>query len=393
MPNYPSPRIRDLRVRRVWPTQTTIASRFEIASTFPPAHSPSERNAGSDFIEIVTDGGAVGRFGPVTDLQSFIALRYIAPKAIGRPLLESQALLSECRSSYRFADSAEMLRAIAAVDWAVWDLRARLTGIPVWALLGRRKRTSVPAYASLLGYEIDSDAACELAGEVAKRGFVGQKWRLPEGPASGKAGLRRNYERIARIRSAVGRAHLLMVDARASWTPQYTIALASLIDPLGVLWIEEPLAPLDFLGIGRIVARSHVPIATGEHLYGSLEFRQLLALSRVRWIQPDAAWCGGILEAKRILHLAKRFGASVAFHGAGLLPALHLAVVHDRALVPFLEYHISLEPHRQRLFRVGITAENGHLDSPILPGLGVDLDDTQIARECMLYATDNYASP
>ncbi|AOS64919.1 mandelate racemase/muconate lactonizing enzyme family protein [Actinoalloteichus hymeniacidonis] len=202
--------------------------------------------------------------------------------------------------------------AIAAVDIALWDLRAKAAGLPLVDFIGRR-RESVGVYGSgvNLYYELD-----ELLDQV--RGFVAAGQRAVKIKV-GSPELERDLERVAEVRGILGEHRLLMIDANQRWDhPTAVRAIRSLAayDPY---WIEEPLLADELPGLARLRAEVPVPVAVGENLRTVYQFRDALTAGAVDFVQPNAVRVGGITPFLRIAELAATFGVPTAPH---LLPEL-----------------------------------------------------------------------
>jgi L-rhamnonate dehydratase len=215
--------------------------------------------------------------------------------------------------------------AISAVDTALWDLKGKLLGRPVYELLGGPQKERIPCYASNTDISYGTEHSLAWFLEL---GFKAVKVFLRHGPESGLEGLRRDEELVARARAQVGDDVELMVDGWMSLDVEYAVRLAEALRPYRVKWLEDALLPEDMDGYARL--RRRVPgatLATGEHWYTIHPFAQAASRGLVDILQPDALWVGGITASVRICHLAEAYGLTAIGHAGMNYPyGQHLAM-------------------------------------------------------------------
>ncbi|GAA0964400.1 hypothetical protein GCM10009555_001500 [Acrocarpospora macrocephala] len=211
-------------------------------------------------------------------------------------------------SSLREAGGGGLITiALAAVDIALWDLRALRAGLGLADLLGRR-RDSVPVYGSGVNRHYSLPELVQQARRWTGYPAVKIKVGRPD-----------DIERVAAVRAAIGPDVLLMIDANQRWNlPQARRAIA-LLEPFGLHWVEEPLPADDIDGLARLRALVDVPIAVGESNYTIYEFRDLLAAGACDIVQPNVVRVGGITPLLRIAELARTYSIPTYPH---LLPEL-----------------------------------------------------------------------
>jgi L-rhamnonate dehydratase len=200
--------------------------------------------------------------------------------------------------------------AISAVDLALWDLKGKLLGQPVYSLLGGPARERQFCYST--GNDVD------WYQELGYRAF---KLACPYGPADGLEGLARNEEFVAATRAQVGDDCELMLDCWMAFDVEYTVRLAERLRPYKLRWLEEFLAPDDLDSHTEL--RQRLPwqtLATGEHWYTPTTFAWAAAHRAVDILQPDINWCGGVTACQRIVHIADAAGLKVILHGGGNTP-------------------------------------------------------------------------
>ena len=217
------------------------------------------------------------------------------------------------RSSASYGSAGLASYAISAVDIALWDLKGKLFGRPVYELLGGPQKDSIPCYASNTDLSYGTEESVTWFLEL---GFEAVKIFLREGPEAGIAGIRRSEELVARTREQIGPDVELMVDAWISLDVETTVRLGEALRPYRIKWLEDYLLPEDLEGYARV--RERLPgttLASGEHWYGPHPFAAAAGRGLVDILQPDLAWCGGISAGVRICHLAEAHGLSVVAHG------------------------------------------------------------------------------
>lgn len=251
--------------------------------------------------------------------------------------------------------------AISAADIALWDLKARRGGLPLWRLLGGHD-PKVRAYAGGIDLWFD-DAALKAQTEAnLAKGFRAIKMKV------GRPQLSEDLARVAMMREFLDEGIPLMVDANMRWTVDEALRAARGLAERGVYWLEEPTIPDDVPGHVRILRDGGLPIATGENFHTLYEFRQMIAAGGVSFPEPDVSNCGGITVWMKIAHLAESFNLPVTSHGVHDLHVHLLAAVPNKS---FLEVHgFGLE----RFIAEPLTLSEGLATAPERPGHGVAFD-------------------
>ncbi len=376
------------RVARTWPAQQwRIARPIDVYPEFrdegPPAGGPGEARDDADtvhvrhaFVEIVSDDGPTGLYGPIEPVQAFLIATKLRPFLVGRDPLAGEALWDQMVRLDRHARSGAHMMAISAVDGALWDLRGKAFGSPVWRLLGGPTRRRVPAYASMLGFSQEPDALAGRAREYRDLGFTAQKWFFRYGRSSGREGLGANVALARRLREALGDGYPLMFDAWMSWDEPYAAEVARAIRPVDPKWLEEPLPPNRLDAFCRLRKAAGVPLAAGEHLYTRWQVKPFLDAGVLDYVQADPDWTGGVSELVRVCALASACGVPVVPHGHTLAAALHVVASQSPEVCPMVEYLIGHIPRQQCFFRSPPAPTDGFVEVPEGPGLGIELDET-----------------
>lgn len=352
----------------------------------PAAVQPGEHPIKSLFVEINTDDGITGIFGPIDEEQAFVIGNQLGPFLVGKDPLATEALHDQMLRLNRHGRSGIFITGLSPLDCALWDLKGKAWDQPIWRLLGGPTRQRVPAYASMLGYSIEPDAAAATARQFQGAGYTAQKWFFQYGPAHGAEGERKNMAMATAVREAVGPDYKLMFDAFMGWDRNYATRMMQALEPLTPMWMEEPIPPERVGELAQLRASSSVPIATGEHVYTRWQTKQLLVQGAVDYLQNDPDWTGGISELVKICALASSFEVQVVAHGHSLLAALQVAGSQSPAIVPFVEYLIEYQPAKQHFFSTFYQPIDGSLALPELPGLGLELDEDKIeSRELVTF--------
>ena len=374
--------------------------------TFPPGHRQArqidiypEFNTGSVntpqagaalhglYVEIQTDEGLTGFFGPIEDWQGFHIQHSLRPFLIGRDPLATELLYDQMIRLDRHGRSGFFMTAVSAVDCALWDLKGKAWNQPVYRLLGGPTRPAVPAYASMLGFATEPEPAAALAKAYQAMGYTAQKWFFRYGPGDGAEGISKNLAMAQAVRDAVGPHYQLMFDAFMGWDLTYASQMLRELEPIRPFWVEEPLPPERVTEFRKLKAVASVPIATGEHVYTRWQTKELLVNGAVDVLQNDPDWTGGITEQMKLCALASSFEVPLIAHGHSLLPALHVAGAQSPAAVPRVEDLVRYQESKQYFHNPIYRPENGNVLLPTLPGLGMVLDESRIeGRETVTYS-------
>ncbi len=219
--------------------------------------------------------------------------------------------------------------ALSALDIALWDLKGKRLGQPLWSLLGGHS-DRVTCYAGGIDLDLPLDELLAQTDRNLAKGFRAIKMKV------GRKRLAEDVARVAAMRRHLGDGFPLMADANMKWSADEAIRAARAFQPSELTWLEEPIIPDDVAGYVRLVREGGVPVAAGENLRTLWEFKQLVAEGGVTFPEPDVTNCGGVTPFMKIAHLAEAFNLPVTSHGA------HDVTVHLLAAAPngsFLEAH------------------------------------------------------
>ena len=251
--------------------------------------------------------------------------------------------------------------AMAAVDTALWDLRARKQNLPLWKLAGGA-RDRCPLYTTEGGWlHIPAEALVDDALAAREKGFSGSKIKI------GKPHGSEDFARLAAVRSALGPGFEIMTDCNQGFTVDEAIRRAERLRELDLGWIEEPLPADDIDGHVRLNRSTATPIAVGESLYSIRHFREYMQKGACSIVQVDVARIGGITPWLKVAHAAEAFDIPVCPH---FLMELHVSLT---CAVPNGKY-VEYIPQLDSLTASGMRIENGMALAPQTPGIGIDWD-------------------
>jgi len=300
---------------------------------------------------------------------------HFAPLLAGENCMATEKLwdmMTRMASPYSAAGLASY--AISAVDLALWDLKGKLLGRPVYELIGGPARDRIQCYAT----GNDTDWVMEL-------GFKATKIACPHGPADGVEGLDKNEALVAKTREIIGPSVDLMLDCWMAFDLEFAIRMTERLRPYTLKWLEDCLIPEDLQGF--VEMRRRVPwqgLATGEHWYALHPFLHAVSNRLVDILQPDVMWCGGLTATLKINAMAEAAGIGVIPHG-GLNDAFGQHVCYALPNVPWGEYVIGTAPGVP--ISEGVSRNPGHMeyakDGYLVPsdapgfGMEVSLEDLE----------------
>ena len=347
------------------------------------------------WVRIHTDEGIIGlgESYPNAEAEASIVHSRLAAVLLGKDPSAIDRLWADMflAVSYSGWAGAEM-RAISAVDIALWDLLGKAMGQPVYKLLGGASRESIRIYNTCYDRVDFTNEPCQLARELLASNVRAMKiW--PFDPIARETGgnhisgeqLRRAIEPLRLIREEFGDSIDVAIEFHGFWNLPCAIKIAAALEPYKPMWLEEML-PQDNLAAYAELARStDVPLCLSERLMTRWGFRELLENRAAQIIMPDVAWCGGISETKKITTMAETYYLPVAPHNCGG-PILHFATAHVAANVTNLFIMESVRRHYNEEYEGLVTRKlvpqaNGQLALPPGPGLGVELSAEVLARK------------
>ena len=341
---------------------------------------------------VETDAGIEGYgeafyFGGPSTIVALMMEQAFGPLIVGADPLDTSVLWDKLYNWMRDQGQKGItISALSAIDIALWDIKGKALGLPVYKLLGGAYRTKAKAYATGLyepqGVPSIVDALVEEAVGYKEQGFRGMKLKVGYDLAT-------DVRYVRAIREAIGGDIALMVDANHAYNAPEAIKLAHAMEPFDITWFEEPVPPEDIDGYLEIKRNTSIPIAGGECEYTRYGFRDLINRRAVDVLQPDMCATGGFTEMRNIVAMASAANLPVIPHVWGTNVGLSASLQFYAALPnfperrfpaePWFEYDRSANPLRDVSVEKFVMAD-GYLPIPDRPGLGITLDMDFIQR-------------
>jgi L-rhamnonate dehydratase len=333
------------------------------------------------YLRIRTAAGLEGFYGPIERDAAIVVREDLRSFLLGKDALAGEALWDEMYRSNRHSRAGFFIMAISAVDNALWDLRGRYYGVPVYRLLGGPTRESVEVYASCLGFSLEPEAVRTRCLSLKKEGYRNQKWFMAYGPGSGPEGMRRNVELVKILRETLGDDTEIMFDAYSGWDLGYALEWAHQVEQYRPRWIEEASHPEKMESFATLHRSTSIPVAAGEHFYGRWEVERYLQAGGLSVVQADPEWCGGISELLKIGTVASLHDVP---HGHSVHAALHVIASQSPMTFPMGEYLINKMRHYHHFEKHPPVPERAHLALPTGPGFNIELDPAKIESQKIL---------
>jgi L-alanine-DL-glutamate epimerase-like enolase superfamily enzyme len=294
--------------------------------------------------------------------------RNMAPRLIGRNPLESEVIWQEFFHYLRgVGRKGLMYSALSVIDNALWDLKGKIVGLPLYRLLGGN-RTRVPVYASGGWTSYDDDQLVDEMKRMVAQGYDTVKFKVG---VEGGTKPRRDAERVRKVREALGPDVTLLVDANNCFDVATAVKLANMIREYDIGFFEEPVLADDIPGLARFKRGTDVPLATGEHEYTKYGVRDLLMNEAADVVQVDGARFGGYTELLKAAALTQAWNVKLAPHA---MENMHLQLLGAIPNGLFLERLLMFEPITGLTFRNAPVPVNGVMEIPDIPGFGLELD-------------------
>ncbi len=349
-------------------------------------------------LELLTDEGLTGAgeaalaYGIGSTAAAGMVKDLVERIVIGRDPMRAEELWSEMydHSFWAKGGGAVVFAGISAVEQALWDIKGKALGVPIYQLLGGQFRDRVRTYANGWSYKcITPDDYARAAERAVRDGYNALKC-YPLSTPNPNGGIRHvalrtvdrafaamAVERVKAVRKAVGPGVDIMCDLSGGLTTDQTIRLCRGLEELDLLFIEEPADPFDIGALRKISERVDIPIALGERIYTRYGFRPILESGAADILQPDIGNTGGIMEVKKIAAMAEAYNLRIQPHICASPLSTAAALQLDACISNFMIQE--LYPYRPpELFALVDAApecevKNGILPIPDGPGLGVNL--------------------
>ena len=344
------------------------------------------------YVKVMTDEHLIGygeayRAGP--DMSVVAAVEYLKDWLVGEDPTRIEHLWRIMHNGSRFPGGSIVNAAISGIETALWDIKGKAHGVPVYQLLGGRCRDKIRVYLGTGGGTPAEAAAAAV--DAVRQGFTAVKMSpFPAGPEKMPWAqvLKGAAAKLEAVRRAVGDDIDIGLDPHARlFEPYKALELAEAVAPYRPMFFEEPLRPENISAMGQLREKLPIPLATGEMLYTKYEFRDLIAARGADILQPDIVLCGGLLETKKIAALAEADYLTIAPHnplgGMSTAVSTHFAASTGNFLI--LEYRLDTVGPNSKLLKKPIRFDNGYLVIPETPGLGVEINEDAIKNHPLQY--------
>jgi len=347
------------------------------------------------FLKISTDEGIFGWGEPIVEGKAATvkaAVEELKEYFIGKDPLNIEDHWQVMYRSYFYRGGPELMSAIAGIDQALWDIKGKAAGLPIYDMLGGRCRDKLRIY-SWIGGDRPDDVVAQAKAKI-DMGFNAVKMNGTEELhyIDNFKKIEKVCERVAALRSAFGYDLDIGVDFHGRVHKPMAKVLAKELDSFKLMFIEEPVLPENNEVLRDIVLHTATPIATGERMYSRWDFKDLLASGYVDIIQPDLSHAGGISECKKIVSMAEAYDVAVAPH-CPLGPIALASCVQLDACTPnvFIQEQ-SMGIHYNEgcdlldyLKNPEIFShKNGYMQIPTDPGLGIEIDEEKVREMALI---------
>jgi galactonate dehydratase len=336
------------------------------------------------FAQIHTDEGIVGLGESGT--WGYLEASQAAIEKYGRYLVGEDPARIEHHWNVMYRSShfrgAAIMGALSAIDIALWDIKGKALGVPVYDLLGGKVRDKARVYYHVMGDTteklIQGCVAAREAGFTAVghlTPFLDEAREVPYFKTHASK-IRDAIDTVRQYREAVGNEVDLCIEIHRRLTPAEAVVLARGIEQFHPMFYEDPILPDNFDAMALVAQHIAVPIATGERLHTIYEFEMLLARGAVQYVRPDVCMAGGISGTKKIAALAEAHNVGVVPHNP-LSPVSTAACLQVAACIPnfaIQEYPRGEDhPPKSEIVKTTVRCENGFLIIPETPGIGIEL--------------------
>ena len=340
------------------------------------------------FVKVITDSGIYGIGEATLEMHELTVAKAI--EEIGVNFISSDPHAVEAFSHFAFRDGywqsgAVIMSALSAIEMALWDIKGKDLGVPVYQLLGGKVRDSVPCYAN--GWFVGAKKPEEFAGkalEAVAKGFSGLKWD-PFGSAwqtLNRKEFQFAIDCVAAVRDAVKDKALLLIEGHGRFNVPTAIRVGKALEEFDIHWFEEPVPPNNLEGLVNVRNNTNVAIAAGERIFNRSQFKTFLNMGCADFLQPDLTHVGGIGEVRKIAAMAEAYHLPVCPHNP-TGPVANAAVLQIAACTPnfyLLETMATDVSIRSEVAVETIKMENGNMVIPDAPGLGVDINEEEIVK-------------
>ena len=366
------------------------------------------------FAKVETDEGIVG-YGEGTRHAGPViaeAIRWLEPHVVGTSPFDIESLYATLFKATHYVWGSIFSCAITAIETALWDIMGKATGKPVYDLIGGKVWDDVRLYTHIGGGSQiirmdlgegsaaadDFGAIKERAQDLVSRGFTcvktfqANRYQITKGSAArlgdfwpnmhmDRDDIQATARKVEFIRQQVGEGVEITFDAHGL-NAVSALRLAKALEPLDLLWYEEPVHPYNLSALKQLRAETSIPIAMSERLHASTEFAEVVDTDAVDVVMVDAQWCGGVSQAKKIAAIAESRYLPITLHNCNS----PLASIINAHIAVTLPNFISMEfmdpdvPWRDEIITEPLRVKDGRLELNDKPGWGVDIDEEMLAK-------------
>lgn len=353
------------------------------------------------FVKISTDEGIDGWGEPVLEGKSTVveeAVRVFSRTITGEDPMNIEHLWQLMYRGGFYRGGAILMSAVSGIEQALWDIKGKKLGVPVWQLLGGKCRDRIRMYAHIAPNEENAsvERVRTLAKKRVKDGFRSLKMPMetPVRHIDTMGKVERYVEKVAAVREAVGKEIDIALDFHGRISPAMAPVLFRELEPFYPMFIEEPVLPENIDVMADLAGKTTIPIATGERLFTTWGFREVVEKQAARVLQPDLCHCGGILQAFKIAAMGADYYCSVAPHNPLGPIALASCLQLDTCIWNFTaqEHPTMPDGHDlgKEIFKEPFVIRDGYIDVSDKPGLGFEVNEDVV--RAMAY-DGYYASP
>ena len=338
-------------------------------------------------VKVTTDEGLAGWGEPTLEGRSTVvgeAIDVLADLIVGQDPMNIELLYNMMYRGAFYRGGAVIYSAVSGIEQALWDIKGKKLGVPVWQLLGGKCRDRIRMYAHLLPFNDDptEEDIRYWAGKRLEAGFTALKTSMLTPPIrhiDTMSTVKQIVRRMEILRDAVGENIDFAIDFHGRISPAMAPVLCRELERVYPMFIEEPVLPENVDAMVKISHMTTIPIASGERLFTTYGYRELIEKQAVSVVQPDVCHCGGILQTFKIAAMAQNYYMSVAPHNPLGPVALAACLQIDACISNFTaQEHPTHEEGLDLgvgLFKQPFVIRDGYIDVPEAPGLGFEIDE------------------
>lgn len=345
-------------------------------------------NGDYPFVRVFTDEGLTGIgecFRRQPTVVKALVEDLLTPALLGKDPTDTEPRFKDMQKAGSGLEmGGAVWSAIAGLDIALWDIKGKALGQPIWKLLGGKVRDKVRVYASSMDRTLTPLEEANRAAHFVEQGYSGYKLHSAV-PGTIDDPADETIATVTEVRKAVGDDIDILVDVNGAFSVHHGIEIGKQLQALGVFHYEEPRPHYDLDGLAQVADALDMPVAAGEMIYTLYEYRDLILRGRVDIIQPDIVKAPGFTEFQKIAALCTAFGKPITVHNTQpiLSTVAHLHVCAAYSIIPYSqEYNIEEISIRDRwpVLKEPLQVKDGYLDVPNGPGLGVELDEEMLKK-------------